>query len=66
MSITLSPKRFGLSEESRVRPKHEDRDFVAMFGFADGPMAGKRPSRGTESEAIPLSYEATPDLRPVD
>ncbi len=58
MSITLSPERLDLSEVVELRPKQDTRDFIALFGFADGPMAGKRPSRRNESDAVPLAYEA--------
>ena len=65
MSITLSPERLDLSERVKLRPKRDGRDFVAMFGFADGPMAGKRPSRRNESEVAPLMYEGGRDTEPV-
>ena len=55
MSVTLSPERLDRSEGIEFRPRQEERDFVAMYGFADAPMAGKRPPKRNESKATPLA-----------
>ncbi|MBN2464496.1 hypothetical protein JXD38_02575 [candidate division WOR-3 bacterium] len=54
MSIELSPERLDLSERAELRPQASVRDFVAEYGFADEPMAGKRPPRRNESAAASL------------
>jgi len=48
MQTALSLERLDLSEAVKLRPKECDRDFVAMYGFADEPMAGKRPPKRNE------------------
>jgi hypothetical protein len=54
MSIELSPERIAPSERAGLCPQLEVRDFVAEYGFADEPMAGKRPPRRDGSAAVPV------------
>ena len=64
MTIELSPERPDLSERAELRPQASVRDFVAEYGFADEPMAGKRPPRRTESAAVSLC-EVMSDSEPL-
>jgi hypothetical protein len=58
MSIDLSPEQLDLSERAGLCPQLEVRDFIAEYGFADEPMAGKRPPRRNESTAALLCEAA--------
>ncbi len=65
MQTTPSDGRLELSEPATPDSKKDDHDFVDMFGFADGPMAGRRPAKASKPEGdLPLK-EAPCEAEPV-
>jgi hypothetical protein len=61
MSVTISPERLDRSERIELRPRQEEPDFVAMYGLANAPMAGKRPPRQSNSKTTPQAPAVVSD-----